>query len=139
MNSNSALLKAGGLRCTGKRLAILDSLAGAPHPMDVEEIHKSLMSRGIRLSLSTVYRALEDMEEAGIVSRMSLGESGRMYVELCSIGHRHYLRCLGCNKLLPLDSCPISSYQKKLEEETGYSILGHRLDIYGYCPQCRKD
>ena len=139
MNSGYALLKAGGLRCTGKRLAILDSLAGASHPMDVEEIHKSLMNGGIHLSLSTVYRALEDMEAAGIVSRMSFGESGRRFFELNSISHRHYLRCLGCNKLLPLDSCPISNYQNKLEKETGYSILGHRLDIYGYCPKCRKE
>jgi len=51
--------------------------------------------------------------------------------------HRHYLICLGCKKIMPIDHCPLGDYEKSLAKKTNYLISGHRLDIYGYCPECK--
>lgn len=139
MEDNRSLLKAAGLRCTAKRLAILELLGSAASPVAVEEVHDALMETGVRLDLSTVYRSLETMEAAGLVSRQRLGPEGRMFFERSGLGHRHFLRCTSCGVLVPLSCCPLEAYQETVESESSWVVLGHRLELFGYCPACREE
>jgi Fur family ferric uptake transcriptional regulator len=46
---------------------------------------------------------------------------------------------LGCKKILSIEHCPLKGYEEILKKETDYAISGHKLDIYGYCPDCQKN
>ncbi|QNK42566.1 transcriptional repressor [Caproicibacter fermentans] len=61
-----------------------------------------------------------------------------MSYEFKRLSHKHYLFCLGCNKVLAINRCPLGNYEESLAKETNYIISGHKLDIYGYCPKCRE-
>jgi Fur family ferric uptake transcriptional regulator len=70
--------------------------------------------------------------------RLSIPGDNRALYEMNQMTHRHYLVCLGCKKILAIEHCPLKAYEKALGEKTDYAIAGHKLDIYGYCPECRR-
>jgi len=132
-------LKACGLKNTRQRKAILDMMTARARPLTVEEVFLQLKAQKTDISMSTVYRALETLSRKGVLQRVTLSGNDRMAYVLDRNAHRHYLVCSGCNKVLPIPQCPLGAYEKALADETGFEIQGHRLDIYGLCPDCRRE
>lgn len=137
LNSFDRLIKEQGLRCTRNRRDILELLDTAAGPMGVEELYLELKNRKKSMNLSTVYRALEVLEGSDLVNRVYLGEQTRMFYERNRKVHRHYLHCLDCGEVYPVEGCPLGSYVENLGKVSGYVMEGHRLDLYGHCPKCQ--
>ncbi|SMC64890.1 Fur family transcriptional regulator [Papillibacter cinnamivorans] len=131
-------LKQSGLKNTRHRVAVLDILGQSSQPLAAEEVFLRLKDRGVSANLSTVYRTLEVLAEKGLATKLHITGDGRALFELNRMLHTHYLVCLGCKKILSIRHCPLEAYEKSLADETRYSIAGHRLDIYGYCPECQE-
>ncbi|MDD3214625.1 MAG: Fur family transcriptional regulator [Eubacteriales bacterium] len=131
-------LKTCGLKNTRQRKSILDIMLAGNQPFTVEEIYLQLKAKAIDISMSTVYRSLETMSQKGVLQRVTLSGDNRMAYVIDRAAHSHYLVCSGCKKILPISQCPLGAYEKALEDETGFEIQGHRLDIYGLCPDCQK-
>lgn len=130
-------LKESGLKRTKQRTAILDIFSESDQPLPAEQIYLLLKENNISVNISTVYRTLEIMAEKGLITKISIVGDSRSLYEYNRMLHRHYLVCLGCKKIVAIHHCPLEAYEKSLAAETQYTIAGHRLDIYGYCPQCR--
>lgn len=137
-NIDSDAIKLCGLRNTKSRAAILDVLAQSAQPISAEQIFFDLKEKNITANLSTVYRTLEALVDKNLAKKLSITGDNRTLYELNRMVHRHYLVCLGCKKILAIDSCPLKGYEKSLAKETNYLISGHKLDVYGYCPKCRE-
>lgn len=133
----SSILREHGLRVTEKRLGILGVLGACKYPVDVKGICEGLGNTGICVNLSTVYRALDSLVAVGVVNRMNFSGDSRVFYELSNAGHRHFLHCLVCGELVSVDGCPLGDYQSDLASETNYRVVGHHLDLYGYCPKCQ--
>ncbi len=131
-------IRASGLKSTKSRCAILDILKQNDRPASADEVYMELKSRGISLNISTVYRTLDAMTEKNLVKKLSITGESKALFELNAIGHKHYLVCLGCRKTMAIEGCPLESFERELAEETDFVIEGHKLDIYGYCPECRN-
>ena len=127
-----------GLRSTKPRLTVLRVLEESDAPLSVEQIYLALPERGVSANLSTVYRILEALSEKGLAAKLSIPGDPRTFFEYNRAAHRHYLICLGCREIVSLAHCPLAGYETKLQEETGYSVCGHKLVVYGYCPACRQ-
>lgn len=132
---NKELFTACGLKNTRCRNLIYELLKEAK-PLTADEIFVRLRERGEAPSFSTVYRNLEAFVSKGIAVRADIG-SGAAY-ELNREGHRHHLVCIGCKRVVPIEGCPMEKYEKALEKETKFDITEHRLEIFGYCPECRN-
>ena len=132
------MLKKSGLKSTKSRKAILDVLIKSDQPMAAEQIFLALKEDKIDINLSTVYRTLESLENIDVVTKINIMDDERMLFEYNKLGHRHYLVCLGCKKIVTIQNCPLGSYEKELESETKFSILGHKLYLYGYCSECQS-
>jgi Fur family ferric uptake transcriptional regulator len=130
-------LATSGLKNTKHRTEILGILDRSDQPIPAEEVYLSLKERGITVNLSTVYRTLEMLADRGLATKVKVSGDNRALYELSRQAHRHYLVCLECKKITAVESCPLEDYEKKLARETDFLISGHRLDIYGYCPNCR--
>ncbi|MDW7659171.1 MAG: transcriptional repressor [Bacillota bacterium] len=126
-----------GLKKTKHRMAILDILDKNEQPRTAEDIFAALQARKVSINLSTVYRTLDILVTNRLLNRLSISQDGRALHEYNRRVHRHYLVCIGCHKIVPIDGCPLEDYSRKLEVETNYVISGHKLDLYGYCPECR--
>ena len=61
------MLAAAGIRVTSQRLLVLDVLAAHRQPVSAQRVHTELQDRGEHTGLTTVYRALASMTEAGFV------------------------------------------------------------------------
>jgi Fur family ferric uptake transcriptional regulator len=131
-------LKKNGLKNTKHRETILEILDKSPQPLPVEDIFGLMRDKNIRVNLSTVYRTLETLCEKNLVTKLNFEGDGRTLFEYNRMIHRHYLICLGCKKIVTLDYCPLEGYEKALADKTDFMIAGHKLDVYGYCPECRK-
>lgn len=130
-------LKRAGLKNTKRRTAILEMLEKQTQPVTAEQIFFNLNHVEIPTSLSTVYRELDSLMENNLVVKIKLNESNKALYEYNRMIHKHYLVCLGCKKMISLDACPLKAYEKKLEEQTHFTITDHKLNIYGYCPECQ--
>lgn len=132
----SDALARNGLKITKNRTAILRILAQSDQPLAAEEIFWQLKNKKISVNLSTVYRTLEILTDKNLLTKINIEGDNRALFEFNPMVHRHYLVCLGCKKILTINYCPLKDYEKSLAKETNYTIAGHKLDIYGYCPDC---
>lgn len=136
MSDTETMLKESGLKSTKQRIAILEILKKKELPLAAEDVYIELKRMNVPANLSTVYRTLETMSEHGLIQKFGLMDAGKAYYELFRVVHRHFLVCIGCKKMIPIQGCPLSEYEREIEAKTDYKISGHRLDIYGYCPEC---
>jgi len=131
-------LKNNGLKNTKHRTAILNILEKTDQPIAVEQIFCELKSKNISINLSTVYRILEALTDKDIVTKITITGDSRALYECNKMIHRHYLVCTQCKKIIDINHCPLEAYEKAIEKETNFKISGHKLDIYGFCPECQK-
>jgi Fur family ferric uptake transcriptional regulator len=52
--------------------------------------------------------------------------------------HCHHLICIGCTKIVKIEDCPFKELEKTLHNRTDFDVTGHKLEVYGYCPDCKK-
>lgn len=128
-----------GLKRTKHRLAVLDLIAGGDRPMTADQVYEALRGQQVAINLSTVYRTLEVLALNGLLTRLGLSGDGRHLFEYNRRVHRHYLVCLTCRTVKPIDGCPLEEYSRTLAATTHYQISGHKLDIFGFCPKCQKN
>lgn len=142
---DNQLLKDCGLKNTPGRQAVLEVLARTEEPVTAEEVYRRILAEepGEKprcACLSTVYRTLSVLAEKGLLLRCA-GPNNTLAYQLRDSRHRHYLVCTGCGSAVPIPGCPLESLEESLGAETGFSITGHNLELYGLCPRCahRKD
>ena len=51
--------------------------------------------------------------------------------------HKHHVICVGCHKMISFLDCPVEEFEKKLKEKIDFDVTGHKLEIYGYCQECK--
>lgn len=122
-----------------QRACVLSALKGTTHPLSAESVHEACRSEMKNISLSTVYRILNTFSAAGLVVRTALAPENKALFELNRHEHKHHLLCLGCSKIVPVRGCPLVQYESQLQAQSGYRIVSHKLELYGYCPDCESD
>lgn len=125
-----------GCKNTKSRKAVVGVLRKAKAPVSAYEIFTCIKEQGQTVNLSTVYRTLELLEAKGLASKTMMN-SGKARYELVGNGHRHHLICTYCSKIVPIGSCPLESVEKDIKKETRFDITGHKLELYGICPECK--
>ena len=131
-------LKRSGLKNTKNRTAILYILEQKKQPISAEDVFLEMKQRDMSVHLSTVYRTLDALADKDMVIKLNITGDNRALFEYNHMVHKHYLVCLGCKKIITIDRCPLENYEHLLEKETDYTIIGHKLDLYGYCPECKE-
>ncbi len=131
------LIQKSGLKNTRHRAVILELLEQNDQPSTAEQLYSEILAKSIPINLSTVYRTLDTLCEKELITKLTIEGDNRALFEFNSNLHRHHLICLGCKKIMVLENCPLGDYEQTLENKTHFAITGHKLDIYGYCPDCR--
>ncbi len=136
-NHLKTLIQNSGLKNTRHRAAILELLELSKQPVTAEQLYSEMLKQSIPVNLSTVYRTLEILCEKELVTKLTIEGEPKSLFEFNNTLHRHHLICLGCKKIMTIENCPLGDYEQKLAAGTDFTITGHKLDIYGYCPNCR--
>ena len=133
----SHALEASGWRCTPQRLAVYDHLARAGHHPSAEEVYQSVRATIPKISLATVYKALETLVACGLAAKLTAGDGSARYD---ARSDRHYhLRCLRSGAVqdlpTPFDPDLIAKLDPDLARrlhEQGFQVTGDRLELVGY-------
>lgn len=141
MTDNNAALKKAGLKVTLPRLKILEILQQPDYQhVSAEDLYKKLLDIGEEIGLATVYRVLNQFEDAGIVTRHSF-ESGKSVFELTQQQHHDHLICLDCGQVIEFHDDIIEQLQREISHKHGIKLTNHSLYLYGKCERgdCRKN
>lgn len=133
---NKSILKSADLKQTKKRELIIAILESSKKPLTAEEIYE-LSSKEMKMSFSTIYRALNALSDKGIITK-TVHQDGKMYYKIHSHSHEHILKCIKCEEKISIDTCPLESLESNICKDTGYSITGHNLEFFGVCPKCKN-
>jgi Fur family ferric uptake transcriptional regulator len=123
-------------RMTRQRQIILEELRSTRSHPTADEVYAMVRQRLPRISMGTVYRNLELLEENGVIHRLETS-GGPMRFDGDTADHYH-IRCLGCHKVADIPIKPFAQLEQGCEHATDYQVVGHRLEFVGLCPQCRE-
>ena len=125
------------MRMTKQRRLILEELRSQNNHPTADLIYERVRKKMPKISLGTVYRNLEILSSLGEIQTLELSGSQKRYD---GIPHKHYhIRCLHCGRVDDAPIAPLQQLEDALYEATVYTIMGHRLEFMGLCPECSKD
>ena len=131
MFSESDTLKEVGLKVTSPRVKILRLLQLPKNRhISAEELYQKLIEQGDEVGVATVYRVLNQFDDAGIVTRHHF-EGGRSVFELATQEHHDHLVCLKCGEVIEFTDELIEKQQKVIAEKYGIKLTHHSLYLYG--------
>lgn len=112
--------------------AVLDELDGFA---SAQQIHELLDNRGEHVGLSTVYRNLQTLVEAGNVDALR-GDDGETRYRQCSSGHHHHLVCRACGRTVEVEGPTVEQWADRVADEHRFTDVSHTLEIFGTCSDC---
>ncbi len=126
-------LKRAGLKITLPRVKILSILQNpANQHISAEDVYKILLEQQEEIGLATVYRVLNQFDDAGIVTRHHF-EGGKSVFELSHKKHHDHLVCLNCGKVVEFEDDIIEQRQLDIAESHEIKLTNHSLYLYGEC------
>ena len=128
-----------GVRLTRQRRILLDIMDQAEQHLTADSILERAQKIDPRVHRVTVYRTLEMLKSHGLLDELDL-----LHIH----GHRHYyeshgprdhihVACLGCGKVREVESDLFEQLKRQVERDTGIGITVARVEIGGYCDDCR--
>lgn len=128
-------LEASGHRHTAQRAAIYRYLRSVTTHPTADEIFTQVREVLPDISLATVYKVLEAFVEAGVARKLTLGGGPARY-DGRTDDHDH-VRCLKCGMVRDVVGAHDSEMIQGLRSDDGFEIIDYRLELIGYCPNCR--
>jgi Fur family ferric uptake transcriptional regulator len=128
-------LSGDGLRPTRQRRAVAAALAEFDDFRSAQEVHDALRTAGDNVGLSTVYRALQAMADAGELDVLR-SEAGEAVYRRCSGSHHHHLVCRGCGATVEVEGPAVERWTRSVAAAHGYADVSHTLEIFGTCRDC---
>jgi Fur family transcriptional regulator, ferric uptake regulator len=127
------LLRAAGHRVTAPIRFVLAELFAAEGPISAQQISDHSPGRG--LQPSSAYRALERLEELGVVRHVHLGHGPSLYL-LVGSGEREFLLCERCGDVRSVDPVDLDPVRTVVERRFGYRARFGHFPIVGLCAEC---
>ena len=133
MSDNKQTLKDAGLKITSPRVTIYEVLQKLNHAhLTAEDVYKYLIETKQDIGLATIYRVLNQFDDAGIVTRHHF-EGGKSKFELAAQEHHDHLICLDCDKVIEFNDEIIEEQQRKIAAQHNIKLAHHSLYLYGHC------
>jgi Fur family transcriptional regulator, ferric uptake regulator len=126
---------AGALRNTHQRRAVSSLLGSVEGFHSAQQLHSMLRDRGERVGLTTVYRTLQGLADAGEIDVMRPPGGEHLY-RRCSEGHHHPLVCRSCGSTVEVEGPAVEHWADRVAGEHGFTDVSHTLEIFGTCRNC---
>lgn len=121
-----------GLRKSAPRQRVVELLARRDCAVTALQIDAELDGVG----RATVYRAIEQLEELGLVQKVDLGGSAHGYEKLDPSGHHHHhIVCDSCGKVEPFEDDALEEAIHDIRRR-GFKLESHEVTLHGHCQDC---
>ncbi|MDP7142460.1 MAG: Fur family transcriptional regulator [Alphaproteobacteria bacterium] len=118
-----------GLKMTEQRRVILQILDSAEDHPSVESVYDRAKSVDSSISMATVYRTLNLLDELDLVVRHEFNESFARYE--VNMEHHHHLIDLETGEVHEFQNEELEALKEKIANELGFELVDHTLELYG--------
>jgi Fur family ferric uptake transcriptional regulator len=132
-------LRRKGLKITQQREEIARSFLRAGQHLTAEELYRRILRTNPEVGLSTVYRTLKLLVDAGLASRRDFGDGIIRYEPRSGGDHHDHLICVRCGAIIEFENRKIEALKKEVAARKRFTVIRHRLEIFGYCEKCRPE
>lgn len=126
-----------GMRLTAEREAVLSEVFAEHDHFDIDELFLRLRQKGQRISRASVYRTLPLLVGSGLVNEVYFEDGHLHYEHIYGHDHHCHLRCLGCRKIFEFKDEGVLKAERRIARANGFEATWHKMEIFGYCSQCR--
>ncbi|MBK5220153.1 MAG: transcriptional repressor [Thermoleophilia bacterium] len=131
------VLQEAGHRRGGARTAVVEALAGHDCAVTAIELDDELRRRKPAVARASVYRALEQLEELGLVRRIEVCRGTAGYERVDPAGHHHHHAiCRDCGRMVPFEDRSLEQAIGKLSESIAFDVSEHDVVLRGRCERC---
>ncbi|WP_414635945.1 Fur family transcriptional regulator [Actinophytocola sp.] len=124
-----------GRRSTRQRTAVAELLEQMSDFRSAQELHEELRKRGQGIGLTTVYRTLQSLADAGEIDVLRT-DSGEAVYRRCSEHHHHHLVCRSCGRTVEVEGPAVEKWAERVAAENGFSEVSHTVEVFGTCADC---
>ena len=130
------------VRATRQGAAVDAALRDADGFRTAQDLHGELRRRGETVGLTTVYRHLKSLADAGEID-VVLRPDGEAQYRLCrpvdsddpTAGHHHHLVCRKCGRSVEVEGPEVEEWAGRVAAAAGYTQITHTLEVFGLCPE----
>ena len=124
-----------GVRSTRQRSAISALLDESKGFRSAQDLHAELRDKGDTIGLTTVYRTLQSMADAGAVDVLRT-DSGELIFRKCSDSHHHHLVCRACGFTVEVEEPKVEVWAREAGGKHGFTEVSHSVELFGLCAEC---
>ncbi len=125
------------MRPTRQRTAVAEALARSDGFASAQALHDTLRHQGQSVGLTTVYRHLQALADAGEVDVLRTDEGEAVYRRCVGADHHHHLVCRSCGATVEVTGPAVEAWADAVAAEHGYADVSHTLEVFGTCATCR--
>ncbi|BDV30060.1 Fur family transcriptional regulator [Microbacterium terricola] len=127
-------LRAAGLRVTDSRRAVLSALRDHPHA-SADELFRRVAESVPQTSLQSVYNALADFVDAGLVRRIEPAGRPGLF-ELRVDDNHHHVICRACGRIDDVECAVGPAPCLTPSDAHGFTVETAEVTFWGLCPAC---
>jgi Fur family ferric uptake transcriptional regulator len=125
------------VRPTRQRTAVAEVLARTEGFTSAQALHDALRHEGASVGLTTVYRHLQALADAGEVDVLRTDDGEAVYRRCAGVDHHHHLVCRTCGATVEVTGPAVETWADAVAAEHGYTDVSHTLEVFGTCATCR--
>ncbi|HEV7653139.1 MAG TPA: Fur family transcriptional regulator [Mycobacteriales bacterium] len=122
-------------RSTRQAAAVREALARREAFTSAQDLHAELRGSGAAVGLTTVYRHLQSLADAGAVDVLRSPDGESVY-RICGTGHHHHLVCRDCGRTVEIEGREVERWTRQVAEAQGFVDVDHTIEIVGTCADC---
>ncbi|MFN0138521.1 MAG: Fur family transcriptional regulator [Pyrinomonadaceae bacterium] len=131
-------IKGAGLRRTEQRDLILEIFLSTEEHLTSEDLYSIVQKKDPTVGLTTIYRTLKLLTEAGLAREVRFGDNKTYYEHHYNHEHHDHMICTHCGKVIEFFSPDIESLQDQMADKFGFRPTHHSLRLWGICADCER-
>lgn len=125
-----------GYRVTPQRLIVLDAVCAHQGHATLADIQASVYEMDPTIDRSTIYRALDVLQEVGLIVEAEIGETGKVYRVAGEADHLH-LVCVSSGQVMTVSVDDMMPFLQHFRDTYGFDVQSDHLVLKGFCQDCR--
>ncbi len=124
------------MKPTRQQVAVTEALATVDGFTSAQQLHEVLRSQGKAVGLTTVYRHLQALADAGVVDSLRTDDGESVYRRCAAPDHHHHLVCRSCGATVEVTGPAVERWADAVAADHGFRNITHTLEIFGTCADC---
>ena len=125
-----------GVRTTRQRTAVAELLGRVDGFRSAQDLHDLLRRQGSKVGLTTVYRHLQALSDAGQVDVLRTGDGEAVYRRCPTEHHHHHLVCRSCGRSVEVEGPEVEAWAASVAAAHGFREVTHTVEVFGTCADC---